>query len=94
MMEVARPRVGQNVDARCGDGAEKAFGLVAVGVEEAVDGGDNALDLEPFAPWDIEGSVLEDLDLEALKDPMVLAEALVPAIDAFALQPQALGIET
>ncbi len=42
----------------------------------------------------IEGSVLEDLDLETLKDAVILTEAQVPPIDAFSLQPETLGVET
>ena len=90
---MARPRVSENVHAGGGDGAKQPFGLIAIRIEEPVDGSDHALDLESFATWNIEGSILEDLDLEPLKDSVLLAETLVPTFDAFSLQSETLRIE-
>ena len=72
MMEVAAARVGQDVHARSLNGAYKPLGLIAVGVEMAMDRGHHAVHLEAVPLGHIEGAVCEDLDLESLKHSMVL----------------------
>ncbi len=55
---------------------------------------DDALDLEPLAVGHIERSILEDLDLETLKNSVVLAGSTVEAIDTLALEAEAFGVKT
>ncbi len=93
IVEVPCPRMGENVDPGGGDSAEKALGLVAVGVEEPMDRGDDTVEVEPFTSRNIEGSVLEDLDLETLKDAMFVTVLLVPQLDAFSLEFETLRVE-
>lgn len=59
-----------------------------------MDGGNDALEVHPFAWRNIEGTIFEDLDLETLKDAVILAGLLVPPVDALSLQSQSLGVET
>jgi hypothetical protein len=59
-----------------------------------VDRNDDALDLEPLAVGHIERSILEDLDLETLKNSVVLAGSTVEAIDTLALEAEAFGVKT
>ena len=93
MVEVARPRVGENMHPGGGDGAKQPLGLIAIGIEESVDGGNHTLDFETFATRYVEGPVIEDLDLEPLEEVMLLTGASVPPIDTFSLQSQTLRIE-
>ena len=93
-MEVARPWVGEDMDTGGRNCAEQALGLIAIGIEEPVDGGEHALDLESFAVRYVEGPVIEDLDLEALENSVLLAETSIPPIDALPLQSQTFRVET
>jgi hypothetical protein len=56
-------RVGEDVDLGRAHGAHEAFGLVTINVEVAVNGGDDAFDLEALNLGDVEGAVFKDLDL-------------------------------
>jgi hypothetical protein len=85
--------MSEDVDSRSGDRAQQAFGLVTIGVEMAVHGCDDAGNLEAFAFWNIEGAVLEDLDLEALEDPLILNVLVVPAVDSLSLEANPLAVE-
>ncbi len=94
MMEVAAARVGQDVHARSLNGAYEPLGLIAVGVEMAVYRGHHAVHLEALALGHIEGAICEDLDLEPLKQSMVLRVMAVPALDPAALESNPFAVET
>jgi hypothetical protein len=63
VVKVSAPRVGEDVDLGRAHGAHEAFGLVTINVEVAVNGGDDAFDLEALNLGDVEGAVFKDLDL-------------------------------
>ena len=94
MMEVAAARVGEDVHAGGLNGTYEALGLIAVGVEVAVNRGHHALHLEPFPLGHIEGAVSEDLNLETLEHMVVLPILAVPSRDPLLLQTNPLEVET
>ena len=73
MMEMTTAGMGKDVHLGCVDGSQEAFGLIAVRVEMAMDGGEHTVDLEAFTLGHIEGAVDQDLDLEPLEETVVLA---------------------
>ena len=93
MMEVSPPGMGKDVHFGCVDGAQETLGLIAVRVEMAVDGGDNAVDLEALALGYIEGAIDQDLDLEPLEKSVFLAVLIIPALDSPALETDPFPIE-
>ena len=94
MMEVTSSRVSKDVHLGCVDGAQEAFGLIAVRVEMRVDGGDHAVDLEAFAFGHIESAVDQDLDLEPLEETVVLAVLIIPALDSLALETDSFSVQS
>jgi hypothetical protein len=93
MMEMTTAGVGEDVDLGCLDGAQETFGLIADRVEMTVNGGYHAVDLETFTLGDIEGTVGQDLDLQALEQLVVFAVLAVPALDTLALETNPFAIE-
>ncbi len=85
--------MSEDVHLRSVDGAQETFGLIAVRVEMTVDGGDDAVDLEALALGHIESAVDQDLDLEPLKETVVLAVLIVPAFDPPALETDPFAVE-
>ena len=94
MVEVAAVRVGQNMHTRSMDRADEALGLIAVGVELAVNRGHHAFHLEAFSLWHIEGAIRQDFDLETLEHMVVLSMLAVPSRNPPLLQTNALEVET
>ena len=72
MMEVAAARVGEDVHAGGLNGSYEALGLIAVGVEVAVNRGHYALHLEAFPLGHIEGAY--NIPWKSIVDPANLAK--------------------
>jgi hypothetical protein len=93
VVKMASSRMGENVDIGRVDGPEETLGLVTVGVEVAVDGGDHAVHFESLASGDIECPVFEHLDFKALEQMMVLAVPGVPSLHPLTLETHTLLVE-
>ena len=93
MMEVSAPRMGKNVHFGCVDSAQETLGLIAVGFEMTVDGGDHAVDFEAFTLGYVKGTVNQDLDFEPLEESVVFAVLIIPALDTLPLETNPLAIE-
>ncbi len=93
MVEVTPARVGEDMDLRRAGGPYETFGLITVGVEVTVDRGHDAVDLETLSLRHVEGAVLQDLDLEALEQVMVLTPLAVPPFDPPPLQADPFPVE-
>ena len=93
MMEMTTAGMGKNVHLGCVDGSQEAFGLIAVRVEMAMNGGEHTVDLQAFTLGHIEGAVDQDLDLEPLEETVVLAALGVPALDSLALETDTFPVE-
>ena len=93
LMEVPAPWVGEDMHLGSADGSQESFGLITVRIKLTVDGGDHAVDLEALTFGDVEGAVDEDLDLEPLEEPVILAVLIVPPLDSPALKTDAISVE-
>ncbi len=92
-VKMTGPGVGQDVDIGAGDRPQQPLGLITIWVEVAVDGGNDTVQFLSFGEGNIDGTVFENLDLEALEETEVFAELAIPAIQAVALEADALVIE-
>ena len=93
VVEVTTTGVGEDVHLRSVNGAQQPIGLITVGIELTVDGGDHAVDLETFAPGHIESAVGQDLDFETLEEPMIFAVPVIPSFDPPALEADPFPVE-
>ena len=93
MMEVAASRMGKDVHLGRVNGAQEAFGLIAIRVEMGVDGRDDAVDLEALALGHVESAVGQDLDLEPLEKAVFLAVLIIPGLDSPALETDSFPVE-
>jgi len=93
LMEVPAPWVGEDMHPGSVDGSQESFGLITVRVKLTVDGGDDAVDLEALTLRDVKGSVDENLDLEPLEEPVILAVLIIPPLDSPALEADAISVE-
>jgi hypothetical protein len=93
VVKMAASWMGKHVHLWRANGAQEALRLIAVGVEVTVDSGHHAVNLEAFSFWHIEGAVFENLDLESMKQVVVLSVPVVPVLDSPALETDPFPIE-